>query len=557
MSASRNTAFDAEVTRGFDFYLSLAPEVATFCGVTTHDHRLPPANKEALVARVEMLGDWARTLGAFEGRTLAPDQALDALTLPKIHALHRFGLEELRVADTQPDALGDAGNLFFMATFSDYDSEEHRWENIAGRLEQLPSYLAQFRARVTKPEPRWSRIAAEVGASFPQLLEALVAQSAKAAPAPAAKRVEKAAAVAGEAGVTHTAWARKHAGGTERWAIGAEKFEALLKLKGIPLAAREVEEIGERQLRELTEERDRLAEAIAPGDGQAQPPFARAMAKLKEDRPASFAEALATVERLVADSRKKVIDDGIAAIPPGERLDVIETPEFMRPLTPFAAIFPSMKFAKVQRGIYVVTPPPPGDSLAETHHADLHNVVCHEGYPGHHLQLATANLRTSPIRSVDLGGFPSSGGTTYAIDLVEGWAHYCELLMKEHGFHDTPGDRLVLVNDALWRAARVVLDVRLHAGRISADEAIRFLHEKTGMSVPGATSEVNRYTMTPTYQLSYCIGKHLLLQLKEEHRNAAATGWTERAFHDTVLSAGCIPVADIRNAWRAGLLTAA
>ena len=551
MPAPRNSAFDAEVTRGFDFYLSLAPEVATFCGVTTHDHRLPPASRESLVARTEMLGDWARTLAAFDKRTLAPDQALDALTLPKIHALHRFGLEELHVAETQPDALGDAGNLFFMATFSDYDSEELRWENIAARLEQLPAYLEAFRARVTKPEPRWSRIAVEVGASFPQLLEALVAQSAKASKPPVAKRVQKAAAAAREAGEAHTAWAKKHGDGRERWAIGAEKFEQLLTLKGIPLSAREVEEIGERLIGELTAERDRLAGTIAPGKG-----FAGAMAKLKEDRPTSFAEALATVKRLVADSRKKVVDDGIAEIPPGETLDVIETPEFMRPLTPFAAIFPSMKFAKVQRGIYVVTPPPPGESLAETHHADLHNVVCHEGYPGHHLQLAFANARTSPIRSVDLGGFPASGGTTYAIDLVEGWAHYCEVLMKEHGFHDTPEDRLVLVNDALWRAVRVVLDVRLHAGRLSAEEAIRFLHEKTGMSLPGATSEVNRYTMTPTYQLSYCIGKHLLLQLKEEHRRSTAAGWSERAFHDMVLAAGCIPVADIRTAWRDGLLAA-
>ena len=126
--------------------------------------------------------------------------------------------------------------------------------------------------------------------------------------------------------------------------------------------------------------------------------------------------------------------------------------------------------------------------------------------------------------------------------------------MKAHGFHDTPGDRLVLVNDALWRAARVVLDVRLHAGRIDAEGAIRFLNETSGMSIPSATAEVNRYTMSPTYQLSYCIGKHLLLSLKKEHRSAGGGAWTERTFHDMVLGAGCIPVAEIGAAWRKGLL---
>lgn len=551
MPKARNAAFDAEVTRGFDFYVSLAPEVATFSGLTTHDARLPPASKDLLFARSEMFGEWARALASFDAATLAPDQALDALTLPKIHALFRFGLEELRTWETLPDALGDVGNLYFLMTWADYDSEERRWENMAARLEALPAWLETWRARVTRPEPRASRVAAEVGESFPLLLEALSTQAARVVPGALAKRVAAAVKSAREAAATHTEWARKNGAGPESWAIGKERFEELLRLKGIPLTAAEVEAIGEEQLRTLGEERARLAEQIAPGKG-----FDGALALLKENRPKDFAEALAAVKSLVADSRRKVVESGMAAIPPGEVLDVIETPEFMRPLTPFAAIFPALKYAKVQRGIYVVTPPAGPEGLGETHYADLHNVVCHEGYPGHHLQLSTANLRCSPIRSVDLSGFPFYGGCVYAIDLVEGWAHYCEPLMKEHGFHDSPADRLVLVNDALWRAARVVLDVRLHSGRIDAESATRFLHETTGMALPGATAEVNRYTMTPTYQLSYCIGKQLLLSLKADHRAATGSTWTERSFHDLVLRAGCIPVAGIREAWRAGLLAA-
>ena len=549
MRADRDPAFDDEVRRGFEFYASLAPEVATCAGLVNHDHRLPPVTRESLFARLEMLGDWAKTLGGFDAAALAPDQALDAATLPKIHALLTFGLEELRTWETLPDALGDLGNLFFLMTFAEYENESRRWENIASRLERLPEYLRLYRDRVAKPEPRAARVAAEVGESFPLLLDALASASTGAADPALAKRVAAAVVAAKEASAAHTAWARAAGDGPERWSIGTEKFEALLRLKGIPLSAREVEEIGDRYLVELSAERERLAAQVAPGEG-----FDGAMRKLKADRPASFSEALATVKRLVADSRRKVVEAGLAAIPDGETLEVIETPAFMRPLTPFAAIFQALKYAKVQRGIYIVTPPAGEEGLADVHHADLRNVVCHEGYPGHHLQLVTANVTTSPVRSVDLSGFPFYGGTVYAIDLIEGWAHYCEALMKEHGFHDTPGDRLVLVNDALWRAARVVLDVRLHTGRIGADEAIRFLHETTGMSIPSATAEVNRYTMSPTYQLSYCLGKHLLLELEDEYRRAHPGAGSERAFHDLVLRAGCIPVAEIRAAWRAGLL---
>ena len=264
---SRNAAFDAEVTRGFDFYASLAPEVATFAGLTAHDARLPSASREALVARLEMFGEWARALSSFDSKTLAPDQALDALTLPKIHALFRFGLEELRTWETMPDALGDVGNLYFLMTWADYDTEERRWENMASRLEALPAWLEAWRARVTRPEPRASRVAAEVGESFPLLLEALSTQAAKVVPGALAKRVASAAKSAREAAATHTDWARKNGTGAERWAIGKERFEELLRLKGIPLTAAEVEAIGEEQLRTLGAERAKLAEEIAPGKG--------------------------------------------------------------------------------------------------------------------------------------------------------------------------------------------------------------------------------------------------------------------------------------------------
>src|SRR5689334_14372552 len=103
----RSDGFDAEVKRGFEFYTSIAPEVATFSGLIAHDARLPQATREALFARVELLGDWGRTLATFDRRALAPDQILDQETLPRIHALFKFGLEDLRTWERLPDALGD------------------------------------------------------------------------------------------------------------------------------------------------------------------------------------------------------------------------------------------------------------------------------------------------------------------------------------------------------------------------------------------------------------------------------------------------------------------
>ena len=543
--ADRNREFDEEIRKGFEHYASLAPEVATFAGLHAWDDLLPPAREEQLRSRLEVFGAWAKTIDAFDRSSLSPDRALDADLLQLLHRLLRFEVLDVKPWQSNPDGLGDLGNLFFVMTFVDYESEDIRFAHLASRLEALPKYLEETRARVTKPEPRWCRIAAEVAQSFPSMLDGLCAGAREKAPSLIA-RIDAAAGAARVAAKEHEVWCAARGKGPEFWMLGTERFDKLLELKGIELTASEIEALGEKTLRELGAERARLCEQIAPGKG-----FDGAMKILKSEHPATFEEAIETVRRLVAETRARVVSDGICELPEGEELAVMETPEFMRTLTPFAAIFPAMKFARVQRGLYIVTRPLSPEGLAEAHLYDLRNVVTHEGYPGHHVQLATANRKTSVLRSVDFGGFPSWGGATFAIDLVEGWAHYCEQLMKEHGFCDTPKDRLVLVNDALWRAARIVLDVRLHQCRIGFDEAVAFLRETTGMSREGATAEVNRYTGSPTYQLSYLVGKHLLLALREEFRAAAGTRYAEKDFHRTVLESGNIPVSWIARAWRA------
>ena len=43
---------------------------------------------------------------------------------------------------------------------------------------------------------------------------------------------------------------------------------------------------------------------------------------------------------------------------------------------------------------------------------------------------------------------------------------YSELMMREQGFDDAPEYRVMLHTDAIWRACRIILDVRLHRGEL-------------------------------------------------------------------------------------------
>jgi uncharacterized protein (DUF885 family) len=115
--------------------------------------------------------------------------------------------------------------------------------------------------------------------------------------------------------------------------------------------------------------------------------------------------------------------------------------------------------------------------------------------------------------------------------------------MREQGFDDAPDFRLGMYTDAIWRACRIILDVRMHRGEMSVDEATDFLARETDFEVANARAEVRRYTYTPTYQLSYLLGKVMLLQLREDERDRLGDAFSLRRFHDTLLQAGSLPIS--------------
>ena len=128
---------------------------------------------------------------------------------------------------------------------------------------------------------------------------------------------------------------------------------------------------------------------------------------------------------------------------------------------------------------------------------------------------------------------------------------YSEQMMREQGFDAGPGFRLNMHTDAIWRACRIVLDVRMHRGEIGVDEAVAWLVEQTGFETAHARAEVQRYTYTPTYQLSYLLGKVLLLQLRADEQRRLGSDFSLRGFHDALLRNGSLPISFHRRQFAA------
>jgi uncharacterized protein (DUF885 family) len=131
---------------------------------------------------------------------------------------------------------------------------------------------------------------------------------------------------------------------------------------------------------------------------------------------------------------------------------------------------------------------------------------------------------------------------------VEGWAHYCEQMVLDEGFHaDDPGYRLAQLQDALLRNARFIVGIRLHTRGMTVEEAREFFIKEAYQSRPVAVSESKRGTSDSTYGY-YTMGKLMILKLRDDYKAKQGAQYSLQRFHDTFLGLGPLPLPLIRKA---------
>jgi uncharacterized protein (DUF885 family) len=166
----------------------------------------------------------------------------------------------------------------------------------------------------------------------------------------------------------------------------------------------------------------------------------------------------------------------------------------------------------------------------------LPTLVYHESEPGHHFQLALVlEMSQLPLIRKAGGGFSAN---------TEGWALYAEQLCDEMGMYDSdPLGRLGMLQSALFRAARCVVDTGLHAKGWSRERAIDYMVDTTGDNRSAMTTEVERYCTWPGQATSYKVGHTRWLKLRAEARGKLGPKFDIRDFHDAGLSAAPMPLS--------------
>jgi uncharacterized protein (DUF885 family) len=508
------------------------PVLATYLGIHDDDGLLDDATRDAVTQEIADAKKFERELEAIDPAGLS-----DGVRLERELALHNvrrelFDAEVHRVWERRSTAMDGVGDALFGIFARDYAPLPERLESLTSRMEAVPAALEQHKTRATAPQVRlWQELEIDSGGQMPFLFDEIKAAGAGVLDGRAQARLDKAVTTASAAVLAYVEAIKASMGSTvESWALGSDAYDQLVGLRAFDgLDASQILEIGHQQLALNKAARVEDARRIDPTVSESV-----VVDRVKSNHPATFDEALAAYKDAMNRARAHIIARDIATMPPGEQISVIPTPEYLRTVIPFAAYFEPPKFDKHPSGIYIVTPSVGDDPNAMREHywAGISNTSVHEAYPGHHLQLSAATRHPSLVRLL-----------TDAPEFVEGWGMYSEQMMREQGFDDGPEFLLAMHTDAIWRSCRIILDVRMHRGEVSVDEATAFLVENTGFEHANAQAEVFRYTYTPTYQLSYLLGKVLLLQLRADEQRRLGDRFRLKDFHDTLLRNGSLPIS--------------
>lgn len=527
---------DAAIAAACDAYIellvSLSPEYATTIGRHEHDAELDDRTVAGLTRsrekRIQFLHEVETKFAT--PRATAVAQTDLALLLGSLRADIALELATEPYA-RRPDFYTAPMNAIFLMSARDYAPKAERADAMLKRMMSLAAVTSAATTNLTTPPEVWTQIGIDQAKSATSFFESQRTFLEDALPSQK-RRIDFTINFAKRAYADYADYLRKtikpRSNGSFR--LGRDVFEEQLKDRyALTENSDEIFALGERVFADIESKMNALALKMDPKAKN----FAEVIAKLKNNHPKA-PELLAEYRKEVLRAREYLRKNDVVEFPAGDDLEVVDTPQFMRS-TITAAYDQPPPFDPGTKGFFFVTPIdlklPKAEQeqmLRENDHGDIVDTAVHEAYPGHHLQLSFARRHPSRMRRV-----------TDAAIFSEGWALYSEELMSELGYY-TDEERMLQLEWALVRAARILIDVGLHTRSMTFTDAVSLLTSRVRLERTLALSEVKRYTESPTQPLAYMVGREKIMQLRAAYKTREGDKFTLKRFHTEVLSRGTL-----------------
>jgi uncharacterized protein (DUF885 family) len=163
----------------------------------------------------------------------------------------------------------------------------------------------------------------------------------------------------------------------------------------------------------------------------------------------------------------------------------------------------------------------------------MESLFLHEAIPGHHYQMSL---------QMENDHLPKFRRFIWYGAYGEGYALYCESLGRELGLYTDPWQQMGALREEIHRAIRLVVDVAMHTGKMTREEAIKYSMDNEAISEENATEEIERYMVYPGQALSYKIGELKIRELREKYSKQLGDKFKLSDFHDEFLKDGCMPL---------------
>ena len=532
---SKFTDFCADYFRK---YFELHPTDAIYYGIEGYDHLLNDYSDETYKSEKVFVEQSLTKLRQIDVNDLDQDEAIDYALLEGKLAIQSYehAKEDFRLK--WPDTYSPIDAIYILTVRATNDLAG----NLLSRLERAPALIRQGIANLTRPEanpPRlWTEMAVEGAKGSVGFLDNLTdhpkIQESVRDTAALRAAIERAKGAVNDFAAFLEQDLLPRSSGV--YAVGEEHYNLLLKDKHfLSHDAQSLLAIGESLFAKTKKELSELADELAPGKEIED------VARAIQEKHPSIDQILSAYRKAMEAARDFVKETNLVSFPPKEELHVVHTPEFRRHEIPFAAyLSPSPKDPN-QVGYYYVTPVTDNDLLREHNWVGLENTSVHESYPGHHLQFSIANCNP---QSATLPRLMNESSVFY-----EGWALYCEQLMQEQGFLKSKEHQFVMLKDRLWRALRIIIDVKTQTGKMSYDEAADLMVRELHFPRAQACGDLNWYSQSPSVPMGYALGWSIINRLRQQEQKRLGSKFALREFHDKLLSAGSIslPLVEQRH----------
>lgn len=549
------------------------PHLATFMGDHRFDDRLTDLSSQGLALRSRVLEQQKIRLKAMDIKNLPLDERIDARILSDGIDLELLYLNtikewkwEPRLYDSFPyyDPQEIIATRILEILNGDFAPLEQRLRNVSAQMKALPEFLAQVKAQLKNPSKIYTEQAIDDNRGRLQVFKSELAQFISTAGdiSPTLRKdAESARIKAVNALEDYQRFLEENVlpRSSGDWRIGAEifkkKFSLALQTDLTPedLTPRAEEALRKYRL-ELVEVSTQLYLELFPGkplprtgsDAAFQVKLILAVqSELSKDHPQAD-DLVGAHQRVFTALRTFIENHNLVGLPPAETLSVEAMPLFKRGVSEAEYLAPGILEENPRwKATYFVDPVDPSwdptrveSYLRGINDYEIQLTGMHEAYPGHHTQFYYSKRHLNPLRVV-----------LWNAPFTEGWAVYGTTLMTRLGYGGVknPHYRFFDLKGYIRMAMNTLIDIRLHSGQMTEQDAVRFMVEEGFQEQVVAEKKLLRAQLETTQLSQYFLGLEEIQQLEMDVRRVKGAAFSQREFNETLIGHGPMPVRYLRN----------